>query len=93
MNFRCPHLTHYSLAGGAKRDYPASIFEHSPWWPYYGEVEDYFGRLSLMLTQGKPVRDVLVIHPVESAWGVYGRRQRRAGHAAAAKPERGPART
>jgi len=69
VNFRCPHLTHFSLAGGAKRDYPASIFSHSPWWPYYGVVEDYFGRLSLALTQGKPVRDVLVIHPVESGWG------------------------
>lgn len=69
VNFRCPHLTHYSLAGGAKRDYPASIRDHSPWWPYYREVEDYFARLSVMLTQGTPVRDVLVIHPVESGWG------------------------
>ena len=69
VNFRCPHLTHFSLAGGAKRDYPASIFSHSPWWPYYGVVEDYFARLSLALTQGKPVRDVLVIHTVESGWG------------------------
>jgi hypothetical protein len=71
VNFRCPHLTHYSLAGGAKRDYPASIFAHSPWWKYYSAAEDYFGRLSYMLTQGKPVRDVLVIHPIETAWGVY----------------------
>ena len=71
VNFRCPHLTHYSLAGGAKRDYPASIFSHSPWWKYYSTVEDYFARLSLMLTQGVPVRDVLVIHPVESAWGLF----------------------
>lgn len=68
VNFRCPHLTHYSLAGGAKRDYPASIRDHSPWWPHYRAVEDYFARLSLMLTQGKPIRDVLVIHPVESGW-------------------------
>jgi len=71
VNFRCPHLTHYSLAGGAKRDYPASIFSHSPWWPYYRTVEDYFGRLCYMLTRGRAVRDVLVLHPVESAWGVW----------------------
>lgn len=71
VNFRCPHLTHYSLAGGAKRDYPASIFSHSPWWRYYSHVEDYFARLSYMLTQGQPVRDVLVIHPIESAWGMF----------------------
>jgi len=71
VNFRCQHLTHYSLAGGAKRDYPASLCDHSPWWPYYRAVEDYFGRLSFMLTQGKPVRDVLLIHPIESAWGLF----------------------
>ena len=72
VNFRCPHLTHYSLAGGAKRDYPASLFGHSPWWKYYAVVEDYYARLNVMLTRGRPVRDVLVIHPVESAWGLYG---------------------
>ena len=27
-----------------------------------------------MLTQGRPIRDVLVIHPVESGWGVCGPR-------------------
>ncbi|MGC9317321.1 MAG: glycosyl hydrolase, partial [Armatimonadota bacterium] len=70
INFRCPHLTHYSLAGGAKRDYPASIRDHSPWWPYYDTVEDYFARLSVMLTAGRPIRDVLVIHPIESGWGL-----------------------
>lgn len=71
INFRCPHLTHYSLAGGAKRDYPASIFNHSPWWRYYQAVENYFGRLNYMLTQGTPIRDVLVIHPIETAWGTF----------------------
>lgn len=70
VNFRCQHLTHYSLAGLAKRDYPASYFDHSPWWKYYHHEEDYFARLGLMLTQGQPVRDVLVLHPIESAWGL-----------------------
>ncbi len=71
VNFRCPHLTHFSLAGGAKRDYPASIFRHSPWWTHYDVVEDYFARLSFLLTRGRPVRDVAVLHPVESAWGCF----------------------
>ena len=71
VNFRCPHLSLYSLAGGGKRDYPASIFPHSPWWKYYRVVEDHFARLGLMLTRGKPIRDVLVIHTIESAWGQY----------------------
>jgi hypothetical protein len=71
VNFRCQHLYWYTAAGGAKRDYPASICDHSPWWPYYRNVEDYFGRLSYMLTQGLPVRDVLVVHPIASAWGLF----------------------
>jgi len=71
VNFLCPHLSHYSLAGAAKRDYPASILNHSPWWKYYKVVEDYLGRISLMLTKGRPVRDVVVIHPVESGWGLF----------------------
>ena len=70
VNFRCPHLSWYSMAGGAKRDYPASIFPHSPWWKYYHVVEDYFGRLGVVLTAGQAVRDVLVIHPIESAYGL-----------------------
>jgi hypothetical protein len=71
VNFRNHHLTHYSLAGGAKRDYPASIIDHSPWWKYYRTVEDYFARLTVIVTSGEPVRDVLVLHPQETAWGEY----------------------
>jgi len=71
VNFLCPHLTHYSLAGGAKRDFPASIFSHSPWWKHYGAVNDYLGRLCGMLAQGRPIRDILVIHPIESEWGLF----------------------
>ncbi|OPX22312.1 MAG: hypothetical protein B1H04_05165, partial [Planctomycetales bacterium 4484_123] len=71
VTFRCPHLSLYSLAGGAKRDYPASIFPHSPWWKYYRIVEDYFARLSLVLTSGRAVRDVLVLNTIDSAFGQY----------------------
>ncbi|OHB52891.1 MAG: hypothetical protein A2Y12_03595 [Planctomycetes bacterium GWF2_42_9] len=71
VNFVCPHLTHYSLKGGAKRDCPASISEHSPWWPYYKTVQDYLGRLSYMLSKGEPLHDVLLLNTIESAWGTY----------------------
>lgn len=68
VNLRCHHLSWYTMAGEAKRDYPASIFFHSPWWPHYSHVEDYFARVNVLLSQGKPLRDLLVIHPVESTW-------------------------
>ncbi|MBD3183859.1 hypothetical protein GF312_16360 [Candidatus Poribacteria bacterium] len=70
VNLRCQHLSWYTMLGEAKRDYPASISFQSPWWRDYPIVEDYFARVNLMMTQGKSVRDVAVIHPIESAWGI-----------------------
>lgn len=72
INLRCQHLSWYTMKGEAKRDYPASIFYQSPWWQQYSLVEDYFGRVGVATTQGEEVRDVLVIHPIESCWSIYG---------------------
>ncbi|HID11648.1 MAG TPA: hypothetical protein EYP17_10170, partial [Candidatus Latescibacteria bacterium] len=71
VNLRCQHLSWYTMAGEAKRDYPASIFFQSSWWRDYPVVEDYFARIGVLMTQGEPVRDVAVIHPIESAWGMF----------------------
>ncbi|HOK57000.1 MAG TPA: hypothetical protein PLF90_06695, partial [bacterium] len=71
INLRCQHLSWYTMLGEAKRDYPASIFYQSPWWNAYKYVEDYFARIHLVMTQGEEVRDLLVIHPIESMWTVY----------------------
>lgn len=68
INLRCPHLSWYTMAGQAKRDYPASIHFHSPWWQHYRKVEDYFGRLGAVMSRGQAVRRLLVVHPVESVW-------------------------
>jgi len=55
----------------AKRDYPASIFYQSPWWQEYSKVEDYFSRVNAITTQGKPIKNLLIIHPIESMWMKY----------------------
>ena len=68
VNLRCHHLSWYTMGGEAKRDYPASISFQSAWWPQYHFVEDYFSRLNLLLAQGQPACDVLVLNPVESVW-------------------------
>ncbi len=68
INLRCQHLYWYTMLGEAKRDYPASIGHQSPWWEAYTVVEDYFARLHAVITRGVEVRDLLVIHPVESVW-------------------------
>lgn len=68
INVRCHHLSWYSMAGEAKRDYPASISFQSAWNREYAAVETYFSRLHVILTAGRPLCDVLVISPVESLW-------------------------
>jgi hypothetical protein len=71
INLRCPHLSWYSMAGQAKRDYPASIFHQSAWYLEYKHVEDYYARVNLVLQQGDPDCDILVVHPVESVWSQF----------------------
>jgi len=66
ITLRCPHLSWYSMAGEAKRDYPASIHFQSPWWKQFKTVEDYFSRVNVLLSDGEAVCDLAVIHPIES---------------------------
>lgn len=68
VTLRCPHLSWYTMEGEAKRDFPASIFHQSAWYPEYPYVEDYFARMHVVLGQGMPRCHVLVVNPVESAW-------------------------
>ncbi|MBN1555050.1 MAG: hypothetical protein JXA11_09905 [Phycisphaerae bacterium] len=71
INLRCQHLSWYTMAAEAKRDYPASIFYQSPWWESYEKVENYFARIHAVMTRGKEVRDLLVLHPLESMWMLF----------------------
>lgn len=68
VNLVCPHLSSYTLRGLRKRDYPASLFYHQPWWEDYRSVNDYFARVGMLLAEGKAVAEVLVLHPLSSAW-------------------------
>ncbi len=72
VTIRVPHLSWVSMAGEAKRDYPASIHYQSPWYGEYSYIEDHFARVNTALTRGKPVVKVGVIHPVESYWLHWG---------------------
>ena len=72
VNRRCQHLGLYSLRGCRKRDYPPSFNYNSSWWSKNKIVEDYFARLGLVLEQGKPVRNVMLLHPVTTAWNRLG---------------------
>lgn len=72
VTVRVPHLSWVSMAGEAKRDYPASIHYQSPWYKEYSYIENHFARINTALTRGKPVVKVGVIHPVESYWLHWG---------------------
>ena len=68
VTIRNHHLSWVSMEGEAKRDYPASIGHQSPWFDQYRIVEDHFARLNTVMTRGKPVIRVGVVHPIESYW-------------------------
>ena len=69
---RVHHLAWASMKGEAKRDYPAAIGYQSPWYKEYTYIEDHFSRLNSVLTRGKPIVKVGVIHPIETMWLYYG---------------------
>ncbi len=75
VTFRIPHLSWVSMHGSAKRDYPASIGYQSCWYTQYSFIENHYARLNTALTRGKPVVNVAVIHPIESAWITSGVRE------------------
>ncbi len=73
VNVMCQHLYPYSERGQRKRDYPAHYSTHNPWQEYLKDFNEYFNNLGYILSLGKEAADVLVIHPIHSAWLVYQR--------------------
>ncbi|MDR1675393.1 MAG: hypothetical protein LBR86_02840, partial [Tannerella sp.] len=71
VNFMNQHLAHLSIAGARKYDYPPSFSEHSPWWPYYRDLNVYFARLSMALSAGEQINDILILEPTTSIWLYY----------------------
>ncbi|MBM4437162.1 MAG: hypothetical protein FJ029_08010 [Actinobacteria bacterium] len=65
------HLSLYSMRGERKRDYPPNIFWQQPHWPHQRIVEDYFTRLCYVLSQGRRVVDLAIVHPLGSAWAAF----------------------
>ncbi|MBE6778081.1 MAG: hypothetical protein E7541_01695 [Ruminococcaceae bacterium] len=68
VNYLCQHLEGYSLRGIRKRDYPASLFKHQPWWPHYRLFNDMVSRIGMLIAEGENRPQVLVLHTVETAW-------------------------
>ncbi|MFB9276878.1 glycosyl hydrolase [Cohnella cellulosilytica] len=66
VNFFTPHLTYSTIVGARKRDHPQSFDWRQPWWEEFTELNDYFGRLSYSLSQGRTENRILLLHPTTS---------------------------
>jgi len=71
VNLLNHHLELYTMRGKRKRDYPPNLFWQQPWWKYNRLIEDYFARLSYILSQGERIANILLLHPIGSAWALY----------------------
>lgn len=65
------HLGLYSLRGSRKREYPASLFYQQPWFDSFRPYNDYFARVGKLVARSVPEVDVLVLHPMATAWIAY----------------------
>jgi len=77
VNFMNQHLSHMTLTGARKYDYPPVFTYHSPWFDNYKVLNDYFGRLSMVMSKGVQQNDILVIEPNSTLWGYYSHTVRR----------------
>ncbi len=68
VNFINQHLTYATIVGARKRDHPQSFDWRQTWWQEYRLLNDYHGRLSYALSQGRTVNRILVLHPTTTAF-------------------------
>jgi len=76
VNLPNQHLSHITLRGARKGDYPPSFSYHTPWFKEYKPVADYFTRLSSALSQGQSANSVLVLEPTTTVWMYQGEDKR-----------------
>ena len=73
VNLMCQHLYPYSIRGQRKRDYPAFYSEHNPWTDELKTFDDYFTELGYLLANSREQADVLIVHPIHSAYLMFDR--------------------
>jgi hypothetical protein len=68
INFYNFHSFFYTLDGLAKHDAPPSQFLQNSYWKHFGELSEYVGRISYIMTQGSAVREIALLDPTTSLW-------------------------
>jgi hypothetical protein len=68
INFINQHLTFSTIVGARKRDHPQSFDWRQPWWEEYAKLNEYFGRVTYMLSQGQTHNRILLLNPVSGVF-------------------------
>lgn len=68
INVINPHLSHQTLSGARKWDWPQTLSDHSPWWEDYGPQAEHTGRVAWALSEGREVNRILVLQPTTTGW-------------------------
>lgn len=71
ISFVNTHLSHYSMQGERKRDYPANINWQQPYFTGQEAESAYMARLSAIASVGKRKVNVAVLQPLSSAYVSY----------------------
>ena len=69
VNTTCEHLSYITIRGARKHDHPQTFSYHTPWFEHYSKLEDYWTRLSYLLSRGTLSQDrFLLLEPTSTAW-------------------------
>ncbi|MBQ8357515.1 MAG: hypothetical protein IJX39_06865 [Clostridia bacterium] len=71
INHQCMHALFYSPRGFRKRFYPQSFNVYQPFWENFRNVKDYVASVSSFISMGNSATDVAVLHPLETAYGLF----------------------
>lgn len=71
VSLMCQHLFPYSVRGLRKRDFPPYFSEHSAWTDSSSGFNAYFNRLGKIVAENQEDTDILLLHPLRSAYVLY----------------------
>ena len=71
VNMTCQHLYPYSVAGRGRIDHPPVFGPHGNWNEGFKAFNDYFARLSYIITNTEEKPEIGVIHPISDIWLDY----------------------
>lgn len=71
INVMCQHLYPYSVAGRGRIDHPPVFGPHGNWNEGFKAFNDYFAKLSYIITNTEERATIGVIHPMRDIWLDY----------------------